>query len=438
MSTSELRKKILDLTKEYFELHFKESEFKPGETYINYAGRVFDEDELLTLIDSSLDFWLTAGRYAEQFEKKFAKFLGSRVCLLTNSGSSANLLAVSALTSKSLGDRRLKNGDEVITVAAAFPTTVAPIYQNNLIPVYCDIDLGTKNVKIEDLENAVSKKTKAIILAHTLGNPFNIDAVLSVKDKYDLWFIEDNCDALGSTWNGKMTGSFGDLATSSFYPAHHITMGEGGAVITNGPKLNKIVRSFRDWGKDCWCDPGKDNTCGKRFNWQLGDLPQGYDHKFIFSNIGYNLKVTDMQAAVGVAQLRKLPEFISARRKNFKVYFDYFKQYENYFVLPKWENKSDPSWFGFFLTIKEDAPFTKNQIVNYLENNKVATRMLFGGNIIRQPAYKGKEYRIVSNLKNTDLVMNNGFWIGVYPGLSSEKISYVIEKFEDYFKDKYR
>ena len=433
MAAEEIRKKILELTKEYYKSYFVTDEFIPEKTYINYAGRVFDDKELATLVDSSLDFWLTAGRYAEQFEKEFAEFVGSRFCLLTNSGSSANLLALSALTSESLGERRLSPGDEVITVAAGFPTTVAPIYQNNLVPVYCDIDLGTYNVNPEELQNAVSEKTKAIFIAHTLGNPFNIDAALKIKEEHGLWLIEDNCDALGSTWSGKSTGSFGDLGTESFYPAHHITMGEGGAVFTDNPKLKKLVRSFRDWGKDCWCDPGIDNTCGKRFNWQLGDLPEGYDHKFIFSHIGYNLKISDMQAAVGVEQLKKLPEFINTRRKNFERYFDYFKQHEDYFVLPQWEQKANPSWFGFLLTIKEGAPFTRNQLVTYLESNKIAVRMLFGGNIVRQPAYKAKEYRSVSDLKNTDIVMNNGFWFGVYPGIDNTRQNYVIEKFDAFF-----
>ena len=432
MGSENTREKIIKLTREYYKEQFEGDDFIPGQTYVNYAGRVFDEDELMSLVDSSLDFWLTAGRYAEQFEKEFAEFVGTRFCLLTNSGSSANLLALSALTSDSLADRKLRAGDEIITVAAGFPTTVAPIYQNNLTPVYCDIELGTYNVNIDELENAISDKTKAIFLAHTLGNPFNIDAAMKIKDKYGLWLIEDNCDALGSKWNGKSTGTFGDLGTESFYPAHHITMGEGGAVITDDPKMKKIVRSFRDWGKDCWCEPGVDNTCGKRFNWQIGDLPVGYDHKFIFSHVGYNLKISDMQAAVGVAQLRKLPDFIESRRKNFQVYLEVFKEYADYFILPKWEKHAEPSWFGFFLTVKPEAPFNKNQIVEFLENNKIATRMLFGGNIIRQPAYKGKKHRIVSDLKNTDFVMNNGFWIGVYPGLDQQRQNYVIEKFNDF------
>ena len=433
MDSSELKDKIIEFTRRYYLAKLKNPNFIPKKTYVNYSGRVFDQDELVNLVDASLDFWLTSGRYAEKFEKDFAKFIGSRFCILTNSGSSASLLAFGALTSESLGNRRLKPEDEVITIAASFPTTVAPIYQYNLIPVYCDIELGTNNVNIEDLENAVSEKTKAVTLAHTLGNPFNIDAVLAVKEKHNLWFIEDNCDALGSTWNGEMTGTFGDLSTESFYPAHHITMGEGGAILTNSPKLRKIVRSFRDWGKDCWCDPGKDNTCGKRFDWQLDDLPCGYDHKYTFSHIGYNLKITDMQAAVGVAQLKKLPEFIKARRKNFKAFYDYFHQYKKYFLLPKWERQANPSWFGFFLTIREDAPFTRDQIVNFLEINKVATRMLFGGNIIRQPAFKRKKHRLVSNLRNTDLVMNNGFWIGVYPGIDADRRKYIIDTFENFF-----
>jgi CDP-6-deoxy-D-xylo-4-hexulose-3-dehydrase len=301
-----------------------------------------------------------------------------------------------------------------------------------LIPVYCDIDLGTNNINIEDLNNAVSKKTKAIILAHTLGNPFNIDAVLAIKKKYNLWLIEDNCDALGSTWDGKLTANYGDLATNSFYPAHHITMGEGGAIVTNNPTLKRLVNSFRDWGKDCWCPPGDDNTCGKRFDWQLGDLPFGYDHKFIFSHIGYNLKVTDMQAAVGVAQLNKLPKLIESRRTNFKLYYNFFKNYEKYFILPKWEEKSNPSWFGFFLTVKYNAPFTKKGIVEYLENNQIATRMLFAGNILCQPAYKEKRHKVISELTNTNYVMNNGFWIGVYAGIDKQRIDYVIKIFKNF------
>ncbi len=426
------KEKIIELTRQYYTEQLQSSEFTPGETYVNYAGRVFDDDELTNLIESSLDFWLTAGRYAAQFESEFSEFMGTRSCMLTNSGSSANLLALSALTSDKLGPRQVKPGDEIITVAASFPTTVAPIYQNQLVPVYCDIDLGTCNINIEELENAVSSKTKGIFLAHTLGNPFNIDAVMRIKEKHDLWLIEDNCDALGSKWDGKMTGTFGDMGTESFYPAHHITMGEGGAVITDNPQLKKIVRSFRDWGKDCWCDSGMDNTCGKRFEWQLGDLPYGYDHKFIFSHIGYNLKVTDMQAAVGVAQLKKLPGFVRSRRDNFAFLHEFFEQYSGHFILPQWQDKAEPSWFGFFLTVKEEAPFSKNQIVAFLEESKIATRTLFAGNVLRQPAFADKEYRAVSELRNTDYVVENGFWIGVYPGIDKQRMQYIVTAFEEF------
>lgn len=436
MHANKIKEQILALTKEYYRAKFDNNTFTPNKTYVNYAGRVFDEDELQYLVESSLDFWLTSGRFAETFEKNFSEYIGTRYCLLTNSGSSANLLALTSLTSEHLGERRLCAGDEVITVAACFPTTVNPIFQNNLVPIFCDIDLGTNNICISDLESAISENTKAIILAHTLGNPFNIDAVLKIKEKYNLWLIEDNCDALGSTWNGALTGTFGDLSTVSFYPPHHMTMGEGGAVLTDSSKLMRIVESIRDWGRDCWCPSGKDNTCGKRFRWQLGDLPFGYDHKYIYSHVGYNLKVTDMQAAVGLAQLKKLPSFVDKRRENFSIYYEFFRQYENFIILPKWERQANPSWFGFFITLKEAAPFAKNELVNYLEEHKVATRMLFGGNIIRQPAYSRREYRIVNHLTNTDLVMNNGFWIGVYPGIDSARQKYVFSLFE-MFMSKY-
>ena len=434
VNEKQLRQKILELTSKYFSEFHNNKTFKPGEDYVNYSGRIFDSEEGKNLVSSSLDFWLTAGDYANEFEQKLAKFLGLRHSLLTNSGSSANLLAISTLTSEKLGKRRLNVGDEVITVAAGFPTTVNPIYQNGLVPVYCDVELGTYNIKSKDLEQAISDKTKAIFLAHTLGNPFNLDFILEVAEQFDLWVIEDNCDALGSTWNGVPTGSFGDLSTQSFYPPHHITMGEGGAVNTDKPLLKKIIESFRDWGRDCWCESGLDNTCGKRFGYELGELPRGYDHKYIYSHIGYNLKITDLQASIGVAQMDKLPNFTKARIENHKFFLNKFKKYEDYFILPKKEKYANPSWFGFILTIKDSAPFTRKQIVQHLEESKVATRMLFGGNITKQPAYIGMNHRIIPELKNTDYIMNNSFWIGVYPGITSKMRNYVVDVFENFLK----
>jgi len=409
----------------------KES-FVPGKTVINYAGRVYNEQELINLVDASLDFWLTAGRYAKKFEQKLAEFLGVRYCLLTNSGSSANLLAVSALTSPLLKDRRLKPGDEIITTACGFPTTVNPIIQNNLVPVFIDVNFGTYNIMTDRIEKAISKKTKAIFIAHTLGNPVCLDDVVSIARKHNLWLLEDNCDSLGSKYKGKYTGTFGDISTCSFYPAHHITTGEGGAILTDNPLLKRIIMSFRDWGRDCWCEPGCDNTCGKRFSWKMGKLPFGYDHKYIYSHIGYNLKITDMQAAIGVAQLKKLPSFIKARKKNFRYLYHYFEKYRDFFILPEWLEDTEPSWFGFPLLVKKNATFTRSEIVSHLEKHKIATRMLFGGNLTKQPAYKNINYRIYGSLKNTDFVMNNLFWLGVYPGITDEKLRYIfkiIDKF---------
>lgn len=430
----QLKNKILKLTKSYFEIKKSEITNIPGEDYINYSGRIFDFNDGISLVESALDFWLTSGRFSKEFENKLSKYLNIRHSILTNSGSSANLLAMSSLTSEKLGLKKLVDGDEVITVSAGFPTTVNPIYQNNLVPVYCDIDLGTYNINLVDLEKAISKKTKAIILAHTLGNPFDVDVVLEFVKKHDLWLIEDNCDALGSTWDGYLTGTFGHISTQSFYPPHHITMGEGGAVNTNNPLLKKIIESFRDWGRDCWCESGVDNTCGKRFEWELGDLPKHYDHKYIYSHIGYNLKVTDMQASIGVTQLDKLDDFVELRRKNFNYYYKNLKKYEEFFILPKHNNKSLPSWFGFNLTVKDTAPFSRDEIVGFLEINKIATRMLFGGNMVKQPAYKSKNHKIISDLKNTDFVMSNSFWIGVYPGINLKMREYVVEKFEDFIQ----
>ena len=417
------------VAKHYDIVHKKDEAFIPGKTYIRYAGRVYDAEEMNAIVDSALDFWLTASRFAKQFEKEFAKFLGVTHCILTNSGSSANLLAISALTSPKLGERMLKPGDEVMTTACAFPTTVNPIIQNNLIPVFIDVNLGTYNIQADKIEEALSEKTKAIFVAHTLGNPFDLDKVLSIAQKYNLWVIEDNCDALGSKYNEKYTGTFGHISTFSFYPAHHMTMGEGGALVTNDTQLKILIESFRDWGRDCWCEPGHDNTCTNRFGWQLGSLPYGYDHKYIYSHIGYNLKVTDMQAAVGMAQLKKLPDFIRTRKKNWKLLHEGLKKYDDYFILPKATNDSDPSWFGFPLTIKENAPFSRNEIVSYLEENKIATRLLFSGNIIRHPSFEDVSYRVYGELLNTDRITNDTFWIGVFPGLNKDHIEYILKIF---------
>ncbi len=434
MRTKEdIKKEIFGKVKEYYLLAHKKEVFIPGKSKINYAGRVFDEKEIISLVDSSLEFWLTAGRFATQFEKEFAEFLGVKYCLLTNSGSSANLLAISALTSPTLGERQLKPGDEVITVAAGFPTTVNPIVQNNLVPVFVDVDLGTYNIHHSKIEEAITEKTKAIIIAHTMGNPFNLKEVARIAKKHNLWLIEDSCDALGSKYDGKYTGTFGDIATFSFYPPHMITMGEGGALVTNNPQLKQLIKSFRDWGRDCYCGPGCDNTCGKRFSQQLGTLPFGYDHKYTYSHIGYNLKVTDMQAAIGVEQLKKLPSFIDARKRNFKLLYSGLKKYEKYFIMPETEKEADPSWFGFLLTVREDVVgFTKNDIVKYLEDNKIATRMLFAGNITRQPSFKNVKYRISGSLENTDKIMNNTFWIGVYPGMTEIMINYILSSFDKF------
>jgi CDP-6-deoxy-D-xylo-4-hexulose-3-dehydrase len=425
----ELRKEIFEKVGLLYQIRKENEKFVLGETRINYAGRVYDEREMISLVDASLDFWLTAGRYAKQFEEELAKFLGVKYCLLTNSGSSANLLAISALTSPKLGEKRLQPGDEVITTACGFPTTLNPIIQNNLIPVFIDVDLGTYNIQADRIEEAITDKTKAIFVPHTLGNPVQLDTILKMVKEYDLWFVEDNCDALGSKYAGRYTGSFGHISTCSFYPAHHITMGEGGAVLTDDVLLKNIIASFRDWGRDCWCDPGCDDTCGKRFDWQLGSLPEGYDHKYIYSHIGYNLKVTDMQAAIGVEQLKKLPDFIEKRKANFKALYDGLSSLGNYFVLPRIAMESDPSWFGFPMLVHEDAPFNRSEIVAYLEENKIATRMLFGGNLTKQPAYEGIKYRALDTLENTERVMNDLFWIGVYPGMDGDMVDYILLKF---------
>ncbi len=427
-----LKKGIHEKVKEYYNLFHagRDRAFVPGLSRIPYGGRVYDETELVNLVDSALDFWLTSGRYAQEFERRLAAFLGVKYCLLTNSGSSANLLAVSALTSRRLKDRRLLPGDEVITVAAAFPTTVAPLIQNRLVPVFVDVKLPTYNVDCSKLERALSARTKAVMLAHTLGNPFDVRKVRSFCDRHGLWLIEDNCDALGSRYGGRFTGTFGDIATCSFYPPHHITMGEGGALFADKPVLKRVIESFRDWGRDCWCPSGKDGTCKKRFKWQFGDLPYGYDHKYVYSHFGYNLRVTDMQAAVGCAQMDKLPVFISARKRNYKRLYEGLKTLESSFVLPKATRGAEPSWFGFPLTVKENAGFSRDEIVRYLEGRKIQTRMLFAGNIIKHPLFdeirrSNKGYRVAGDLTCTDRIMTNTFWVGLYPGLNREMIDYI-------------
>ncbi len=430
----EYRKAIAQLVREYYKRTRSRKGFRPGETPIPYAARVFDEKELINVVDAGLDFWLTAGRYANALEKKLAKFIGCRYAMLVNSGSSANLLAVTALTSPLLEDRRLKSGDEVITTACGFPTTVNPIIQNGFVPVFVDCEPGTLNPAPRAIAKAVTSKTKAIVLAHTLGNPVDVDPILKIARQHDLWFIEDNCDAIGSEYKGRRAGTFGHLSTYSFYPAHHITMGEGGAVLTSDPLLKKIVLSLRDWGRDCWCEPGQDNTCKNRFSRQHGQLPFGYDHKYVYSHIGYNLKITDLQAAIGLAQMDKLEGFIAARRDNFQFFLKHLKKYERYLLLPKATKKAEPAWFGFPVMIKKNPRFSRLDIVAYLEKHKIATRMLFGGNLTKQPAYTDVRYRIAGDLKHTDAIMNNLFWFGVYPGLTSQMREYVVSVFKDFFK----
>ena len=437
MSQAEqLRQQILDLVQDYHQAAFAERPFVPGESAVPVSGRVFGAHEISLLVDSSLDFWLTTGRYSEEFEKKFAQYMGLRHALLCNSGSSANLLALSCLTSPKLGDIRLKSGDEVITVAAGFPTTVNPILQNGLVPVFVDIETETHNIDTTLLELALSEKTRAVMIAHTLGNPFNLEAVTAFCKKHSLFLIEDNCDALGAHYNGQLTGTFGDVATVSFYPAHHITMGEGGVVMTNKPALKKLIESFRDWGRDCWCPPGVDNTCGKRFDWQLGSLPHGYDHKYTYSHIGYNLKLTDMQAAVGVAQLDRLDSFIKTRQDNWSYLRAGLKPYEKFFHLPVPAANSEPSWFGFLMSVREDAPFDRNELIAWLTERKIGTRLLFGGNLTRQPAYIDQPWRVAGSLERTDFAMTNSFWVGVYPGLTTEMLDYIVDSIDQFVKNR--
>ena len=436
-SQEQLKAEILDKVSEYYRLVHAPAQhapFVPGKTRVNYAGRVFDGEELANLVDSSLDFWLTAGRYAEEFSGKLEDFYDVSDVILTNSGSSSNLLAVSALTAESLGDRRLVPGDEVITVAAGFPATVAPIVQNRLVPVFVDVEIGTYNIDVSKLEEARSPKTKAVFIAHTLGNPFNLDAVCAFANKHGLWLVEDNCDALGSRYRGKLTGTFGHIATGSFYPAHHITTGEGGCVITDDPALARIIRSFRDWGRDCYCEGGESNTCGCRFTKQYGTLPKGYDHKYVYSHIGYNLKMTDMQAAVGAAQMDKLQTFTERRKENFRLITEGLRGLEDFFILPQATDHSDPSWFAYILTLRAHAPFSRVGLAQYLDENLIETRGLFAGNLLRQPGYANIEHRVAGSLANTDYIMDNTLFMGVYPGLTQAKIGYVTEKIRDFVK----
>ncbi len=431
-SPEELKDEILEKVKEYYSLvHEKNSkkDFKPGNR-INYASRVFDENEMINLIDSSLEFWLTYGRYSKEFEKKLSEYLNIKYSFLVNSGSSANLLAFYTLTSPLLKHRQIKRGDEVITVAAAFPTTVSPIVQYGAIPVFVDMELDCINIDVSQLENAVSQKTKAVMIAHTLGNPFNIKKVKEFCEKYELWLIEDNCDALGSLYDGKLTGTWGDIGTSSFYPPHHMTMGEGGAVYTNNPLLKKIILSMRDWGRDCWCESGVDNTCNSRFSQKFADLPVGYDHKYVYSHFGFNLKATDMQAAIGCAQLDKIDFFTKKRKENFEKLYDGLKDIKKFEIIKKQAN-SNPSWFGFMITLNDDLNFSRNDLVEFLEDNNIQTRNLFAGNILRHPLFKtlkqGEDYRKIGELPNTDKIMNNSFWIGVYPAMDEKEIDFMIE-----------
>jgi CDP-6-deoxy-D-xylo-4-hexulose-3-dehydrase len=431
-----LREQIRDLVTQYHAEAFPGHNFIPGQSHVPVSGKVFDAEDIQYAVDASLDFWLTTGRFAEQFERQFARTMGVRDARLVNSGSSANLVALSALTSASLGERSLKSGDEVITVAAGFPTTVNPIIQNNLVPVFVDVQLESYDIDVSQLDAALSDRSRAVMVAHTLGNPFDLDAVTAFCKKHGLWLIEDCCDAVGATYKGQGVGTFGDISTASFYPAHHVTMGEGGAVMTQQPALTKLIESFRDWGRDCWCAPGKDNTCGKRFDWQLGELPCGYDHKYIYSHIGYNLKLSDMQAAVGVSQLKKLPGFIGARRANFRRLYEGLSDLQEFFSLPKATADSDPSWFGFPIAVKPESRLNREQVVQMLERRKIGTRLLFGGNLLRQPAYLNSKYRKIGDLPKTDYVMNNVFWIGVYPGLTEDMIDYVIDSMHKVASDK--
>ncbi|MBY0238302.1 MAG: lipopolysaccharide biosynthesis protein RfbH [Burkholderiaceae bacterium] len=433
LSKEQLREQILQLVAQYGALASQPKAFVPGETMIPPAGKVVGAPEMGLMVDASLDAWLTTGRFNDEFEAKLAKLIGVPFLITVNSGSSANLVAFSALTSPKLGERAILPGDEVIGVAAGFPTTVNPILQFGAVPVFVDVELGTYNIDVTQLEAAISPKTKAIMLAHTLGNPYNLDVITAICKKYNLWLIEDCCDALGATYRGQMVGTFGDIGTMSFYPAHHITMGEGGAVFTNNPELKMIAESFRDWGRDCYCPPGKDNTCGKRFCWKLGTLPEGYDHKYTYSHLGYNLKITDMQAACGLAQLERAPGFIQARKDNFAFLKQRLQTCSDFLILPEATEHSDPSWFGFPMTIKPESNVSRVDLLQYLDQHKIGTRLLFAGNLTRQPYMVGRNYRVSGELTNTDRVMNDTFWIGVYPGLTQEMLEYAATKIEEFF-----
>jgi CDP-6-deoxy-D-xylo-4-hexulose-3-dehydrase len=413
-------------------------EIVAGRDYIPVTGKVLDVDDILHGVDATLDAWLTTGRYAKVFEKDFAAYFGSKAAVLVNSGSSANLVAFYSLTSPKLGERAIRPGDEIITVAAGFPTTVNPMIQFGCIPVFVDVDIPTYNINVSLIEEAITPRTKAIMIAHALGNPFNLAVVTALAAKYNLWLVEDDCDSLGATYNGQKTGTFGDLATVSFYPAHHITMGEGGAVLVNNLKLLRPAWSFRDWGRDCYCEPGMDNTCGKRFDWKLGDLPCGYDHKYTYSHIGFNLKVTDAQAAIGLNQLRKADRFVSKRRDNHRILYDMMRPLEEHFILPEATPNSDPSWFGFMLTVRPGSKINRNELVQFLEMNKIGTRLFFGGNMLKQPAYQNINCRTVGSLENSDLIMNNSFWLGVWPGLNLGHLGYMTEQIKNYLINMHR
>ncbi|MFT6069535.1 MAG: CDP-6-deoxy-D-xylo-4-hexulose-3-dehydrase [Bacteriovoracaceae bacterium] len=426
-----MREEILGKARHFWRGEYGDRKIIPGEDMIQPSGKVIDEEDLVALMDSSMDLWLTTGRYAKEFERDFAKYMDQKYCLLVNSGSSANLLAFAALTSPQWEERQIKPGDEVITVAAGFPTTVNPIIQHGCVPVFVDILLGTYEIDLTQLEKALSDKTKAVMIAHTLGNGFDAKAVKEFCDKHNLWLIEDCCDAVGATVHGEMVGTYGDIATVSFYPAHHMTMGEGGAVLMQTPKMKKIAESFRDWGRDCWCPPGKDDTCGKRFNWKVGELPERFDHKYIYSHIGYNLKVTDMQAALGVSQLKKLPQFVEKRRENYKYLRSQLEELEDVLLLPTATEGTEPSWFGFPISVKPGGKVTRQELVEFLQDNKVGSRNIFGGNLLRQPLYNGVEKRVIGDLPNTDYVMNNSFWVGIWPGLDEQHLDYIADKIKE-------